>query len=264
MLVVTCLVLALQQGKPMGPDRCHRTEEYEYLFQETGYTLPEGRFEADLLVGRLEVEEFDEGPGDPDVTFDQFVAELAFGVFDWLMIEGELPLLRVEFDPGDSESGIGDIALEAKASLRSGPRNPIGFIPDVDVAGGVRLTLPTGDEDEGLGADDPTLEPFVAATYWIERWIGIHGRVGVQVQEDRRPFHNFNATAEFVPWGPELSLMAALSADREGSESDAVLIIPGAEYRFAGSPFALGASIPIGVNNDAPDWGFFLNGQLGF
>lgn len=261
MLVVTCLVLALQQGKPGGADRDRRTEEYEYMFQETGYTLPEGRFQGDLTLGRFEFDEFRDGP---DADFDIFLAELAFGVFDWLLVEGELPFERVDFDPGDSESGIGDIGLKAKASLRGAAGNPIGFIPDWDIAAGVRVTLPTGDEDEGLGEEEPTLRPFVSGTYWFERWVGIHAQIGTELQEDRRPLHLIGATGEFIPWGSELSLMGGLQIQREGSEDTAVLIIPGAEYRFPGAPFALGASLPIGANDDAPDWGFFINGQLGF
>jgi hypothetical protein len=261
MLVVTCLVLALQQGKP--PADRHRTEEYEYMFQETGYTLPEGRFQGDLWLGRFEFDEFLDDDG-PEAEFDTFVAELAFGVFDWLLVEAELPFVRVDVDPGSSESGIGDIALKAKASLRSSPKNPIGFIPDWDVAAGVRLTLPTGDEDEGLGEEELTLKPFVAASYWIERWVGIHAQLGTELQEDRRPMHMIGATGEFILWGPELSLMGGLQIEREGSEDAAILLIPGAEYRFSGSPFALGASIPIGVNDEAPDWGFFVDAQLGF
>lgn len=253
-MLVTLLVTVLAQGKPAPGSPKHRPEEYEFMLQKTGFTLPGSVLEADLTLGRFELD-------DPDVDLDQFVVEAAFGVTDWLTVEAELPFLRVDADPGDSESGIGDIALEAKASLKGGAANPIGFIPEFDVAAGVRLTLPTGDEDEGLGEEEVTLAPFVAGSWWIERWIAAHAFLGVEWQEDRRPVHRVNATAEFAPWSPELSLFAGLQVEREGSDASAVLFIPGAEYRFPGIPLSVGASLPIGVNDRAPDWGFLLNAQ---
>lgn len=257
--VVAFLLAAVpQQGRPT-----HRPEEIEHMLQETGYTLPRGAFEADLTLGRFEFDDFRRVRG-LDVTQDFFVPELAYGVTDWLMVEGELPFLKIDPDPGSSESGIGDIALEGKVSLKQAAGNPVGFIPDVDVAPGVRITLPTGDEDEGLGEEEATLAPFVAASHWIERWVAVHGRLALEWQQDRRPVHTFNATAEFVPWMPELSLFGGLLIEREGSDASAVSLIPGAEYRFPGSDLSAGIGLPIGINDRAADFGFLLNGQFRF
>jgi hypothetical protein len=263
-MLVTLLVTLLAQGKPAPGAPTHRPEEIEVMLQKTGYTLPKMVFEADLTLGRFEVDEFRRVPGRPDFDLDQCVAELAFGVTDWLTLEGEVPFLRIDFDPGDSESGIGDLALEAKASLRRAATNPIGFIPDVDLAAGVRMTLPTGDEDEGLGEEEATFGPFVAGSWWLERWVALHARLGLEWQEDRRPVHRVNVTAEFAPWSPEFSLMGGLQIEREGSDPSAVLLIPGGEYRFPGLPLALGASLPFGLTSRAPDWGFLLSAQYRF
>lgn len=259
-MLVTLLVTALAQGKPAPGSPTHRPEEYEFMLQKTGFTLPRMAFEADLTLGRFEFDDF----RGLDADVDQCVAELAFGVADWITLEAELPFLRVDADPGDSESGVGDIALEAKASLKAGATNPIGFIPDIDLAAGLRVTLPTGDEDEGLGEEEATLAPFFAGSWWIERWIAVHARLGLEWQEDRRPMHQANATAEFAPWAPEVSLFAGLQIEREGSDASAILFIPGAEYRFPGIPLSIGASLPLGVNDRAADWGFLLNAQYRF
>lgn len=259
MLVTSIVALMLQAKAPT-----HRPEEFEYMRQKTGYLLPERVFEGDVTYAHFEFDDFRGVSGRPDLTYDTFVAELAYGVFDWLTLEAELPFVQVDVDPGDSESGIGDIALEGKASLRQGPKNPIGFIADWDLAVGARVTLPTGDEDDGTGEEHATLAPFVAVSYWIERWVAIHGSLGVEWQQDRRPVHHLSATAEFCPFTPEWSLMGGLRVDREGTEPSAVSLIPGAEYRFAQIPLVLGASVPIGLTSRAPDVGFLLNAQFRF
>ncbi|HEX7897001.1 MAG TPA: transporter [Planctomycetota bacterium] len=252
----------LPQAQPVVPK--HRPEEFEYMLQKTGYVLPLNVLEGDLTLSHFEFDEFRRVGGRPDVDFDAFVAELAYGVTEWLTVEAELPFVRVDFDPGDSESGIGDIALEAKASLKRGGTNPIGFVSDVDLAAGVRVTLPTGDEDEGLGEEHATLAPFVAASYWVDSWVAVHARLLLEWQSERRPVHRFNATAEFIPWAPELSLMGGLQIEREGSDPSAISLIPGVEYRFPQIPLTPGASIPIGLTSRAPDVGFLLNVQYRF
>ena len=261
-LVLALGALTPQEAKPVAPR--HRPEEFEYMLQKTGYVLPLHVLEGDVTLSHFEFDEFRRVGGRPDVEFDALTAELAFGATDWLTVEGEVPLLRVDVDPGDSESGIGDIALEAKASLKQGPMNPIGFVPDIDLAGGFRVTLPTGDEDEGLGEEHATLAPFVSASYWIESWVAVHARLLLEWQSERRPVHRFNATAEFIPWMPELSLMGGILVEREGSDPSAVSLIPGVEYRFPQIPLTPGASIPIGVTSRAPDIGFLLNVQYRF
>jgi hypothetical protein len=254
-MAVSMFGALLPQAKQAGPT--HRPEEFEYMFQKTGYVLPLGVLEGDVTISHLE---FD----DPDVDFETFVAELAYGVTDWLTVEAEIPFVRVDPSPGSSESGIGDLAVDAKASLKQGAKNPIGVVPDIDLAVGARVTLPTGDEDEGTGEEHATLSPFVAVSHWFESWVAVHGQVLLEWQSERRPVHRFNVMGEFAPWVPELSLMGGLQIERVGSDSSAVTLLPGAEYRFPQIPLVAGASIPFGLNDKAPDIGFVLNVQYRF
>jgi hypothetical protein len=263
-MLVSLVGALLPQAKPAGGAPAHRPEEIEYMLQKTGYVLPAMVFEADVTFTHFEFDEFRRIPGKPDFEIDQFTAELAYGVTDWLTIEAELPFLSVDVDPGDGESGLGDIALEGKVTFKRGPTNPIGFLQDIDLAAGLRLTLPTGDEDEGLGEEHATLAPFVSGSYWFDTWVAFHARLMLEWQHERRPVHRVNATAEFVPWARELSLMAGLQIEREGDDPSAILFIPGVEYRFPQIPLTPGASIPIGLTSRAPDIGFILNVQYRF
>jgi len=262
-VLAAVLVAALSPQAQGGMGPKHRPEEYEFLRTETGYVLPEGVFEADATLQHLEFDEFRRIPGRPDITAQALVAELAYGITDWVTAEVEVPFRRLDFDPGSSESGIGDIGLEGKVSLKRGP-SPIGLVPDIDLAAGARVTLPTGDEDEGLGEENATFGLFVSTSHWIEKWFGLHGWVQGELQEDRRPVWRANAAAEFAPWDPAFSLFGALDFEREGSDSPAVSLIPGAQYRFPAMPLALGAGLPLGLSSRAADWGLLLNGEFRF
>lgn len=238
----------------------HRPEEYEFIQTETGYVLPESVVEADLTIEHFEFEDDD----DVEFTLQRFVAEVAYGVTDWLMIEGRVPFLRLDVDGGDSESGIGDLEFEGKVSLTR-KSSPVGFVPDaLDLSAGVRVSVPTGDEDEGLGRENASFAPFASASYWFDPRIGLHGRVEAELQQDERPQYRATAAIEFVPWDPSFSIFGALDFQRDGTESDGVTIAPGAQYRFPGMPLALGIGIPLGLNDDAPDWGILVNGEYRF
>ena len=260
-LAVLLSAPALQGQAGAGGKVQHRPEEYEFIQTETGYVLPEGMVEADLTLQNFEFEDDD----DLEFTAQALVAEAAFGLTDWLMLEGRVPFRRLDVDGGDSESGIGDLEFEGKVSLTR-KSSPIAFIPDgnVDVAAGLRVSVPTGDEDEGLGRENASFAPFVSASYWFDPQIGIHGRVESELQQDESPQHRATAAVEFIPWDPSFSFFGALDIRRDGSESDAITLVPGAQYRFPGMPLALGIGIPLGLNDEAPDWGVLVNGEYRF
>lgn len=248
------------QARPAGAAQ-PRSEEYEFIQTETGYVLPERIFEADLTIQHLE---FDDD--DFEFTAQALVAELAYGITDWAMIEARVPFRRFDVDGDGSESGIGDLEFEGKVAL-TGKSSPVGLIPDevgVALAGGLRISVPTGDEDEGLGRENASFAPFVSASYWFDPRIGVHGKVEGELQQDFKPQWRATAAIEFMPWDPSFSLFGALDFRRDGSESNGVTVAPGAAYRFPGMPLAIGVGFPLGLNDEAPDYGVIVNGEFRF
>jgi hypothetical protein len=258
-LLLACAQAQAQKGPAEPP---HRSEEMEYVRTETGFTVPRMAFEGDATLSHLVFDDFRGNNFDLDIL--TFQLEGAFGITDWIQAEMKVPFLWIEPDPGDDESGIGDIVLEGKTSFRQG-LSPVGFVP-IDLAGGLRVALPTGDEDEGLGREDPAFGIFAAASYPFIVWLTGHAEFWTEWQSGERPIHGVNVAAEFTPWMRELSLVGALNYSREGTEKAAVSLVPGVEYRLP-TPrpqMSIGGGIPIGLTSRAADIGFIADFQIRF
>ena len=86
--------------------------------------------------------------------------------------------MRVTEDPrsiDDSKTGVGDLQLRTKYHLLS--RN--GF----NLASGLNLRLPTGDEDDFQGLGDTTLTPFFSVAQEYGRF-DFHLAAGVEINAD--------------------------------------------------------------------------------
>ena len=253
---------AQDPGQKPSPEFPHQSEELEYIRTETGFTLPRMTFEADATLTILSYEDYG-GTEGLDLDFIGFSVEAAFGIVDGLQVEVELPFLWIDPSPGSQEQGIGDAVIEAKSSFRKGV-SQIGFAP-FDVAGGFRVTLPSGDEDEGLGREHASFGLFASASYPLLAWLAAHGEFWTEWQEDARPLHGVNTAVEMYPWSKELSLLAAINYSREGTEKSAVSLVPGAEFRFGDKrPMSIGAGVPLGITDRAADIGLIANFQLRF
>jgi len=251
-MVLAALVLAMSPQAAPPPADSRRPEELEVVRTKTAYTLKADELQVD---GVLSFIAFDDKGNRPEFDLTSFTAEATYGITDWLTGEIEIPLLHLDPDPGDTESGIGDIALELKAAFS---RN---LVP-IDLAAGIRTTLTTGDEDRGLGGDNSIFMPFAAVSYPFLPWMTGHGEVYAIVEEDRRPFHGLNLAADAVPWGPDLSLLLAFNVRRQGSDAAAWSIVPGAEYRWPEKSMAFALGLPIGLNSRAEDFGVIADFQI--
>ena len=90
-----------------------------------------------------------------------------------LSLLGTLPLARVDFQGGESHTGLGDLGLSAKVRLYASEHG--GLL----LSTGLGVELPTGDDEHGLGGGHPELTPFLIAssTLWHGggfEWI-VHG-----------------------------------------------------------------------------------------
>jgi hypothetical protein len=227
----------------------NRPEELEVVRRKTAYTLPADVAEVDVVFfsGALELDD------DEELDIARLSGEIAFGITDWLTGEVEVPFLAVDPDPGDRESGLGDVVLELKGAVS----------PDLvpfPLALGLRATLTTGDEDRGLGGNNSAFIPFAAAA-WTFDGMTLHAEIFARAEEDRRTVYGANVAVDVVPWGPEVSLLAGLNLQREVGESVQASLVPAAEYRWGERGFRFGAGIPIGLTDEGEDWGILLNFQ---
>ncbi len=190
-----------------------------------------------------------------------------------------VPASFFDVDPdggrSESEGGVGDVLLNYRYQVADGTASPFAFAPRAS------LVLPTGDEDEGLGAGEFGVQ--LNLPWSLERGaFAFHANAGVTA---------FEGVARELPGGgrsPERSLAAlnlGLSAiwiespviqpmvevltvfaeaiDDLGREDELteVLLSPGfrwAPYTSGASQVVVGAAVPVGLTDDAPDVGLFF------
>lgn len=103
------------------------------------------------------------GPFDVDTS--EATVYGRYGLLDDLAVRVDLPYVQNDPDFGDSESGIGDMDLQFQLRTYEDIFGYPYFIPYVTV------TLPTGDEDKGLGAGDATVTVGISYGSTINDWI---------------------------------------------------------------------------------------------
>lgn len=173
------------------------------------------------------------------------------------------------FGPTVEESGLGDMAINYRYQLFSDTERFPAVAPRVS------LILPTGDEKKGLGNGELGYQfnlpiskdmgaaalHFNAGTTYVA---GVDAGFGKDV--DLRSYFigcsavhhttpTFNLLLEYVTSFDEF-------ANGLGGKSDATssIVSPGVRYainRGNGAQYVLGLAAPVGVSDDAPDWGVF-------
>lgn len=85
-----------------------------------------------------------------------FSPYLRYGLMENLAVRVDVPLVNADPAIGGSETGLGDVEIELQLRTWQDIFDYPYFIPHVSV------TLPTGDEDKGLGKEDATVEAGIA------------------------------------------------------------------------------------------------------
>ena len=130
-----------------------------------------------LEVGlTAEVSEQSIGRSDVDVTETSVYAR--YGLLDDLAVFVDIPILEVDPDFGDSETGLGDIELGFQLRAYEDIFEYPYFLPYVT------MSLPTGDEDDGLGAGDPVYRGGISYGSTIHDWIDWVLDVSYQINPD--------------------------------------------------------------------------------
>lgn len=220
-------------------------EEIEQIRVKTAYVLDPGEVELDVVGSFLRFEEGEE---------TELLLEVEAGVTDWLLAEIEIPYLFLNPEEGRGERGIGDVELELKAKIP-------GAWNGIELALGVEVSFLSGDEDEGLGAPDTEIGAFAALSRRFEVFL-LHLELGAEAAEEVRAEYKAAAGVDVRPWGRPFSFLLALNGEIERGESPAWAIVPGFEIRF--DEIQGGVGIPLGLSEEAEDWGVLVDVELEF
>ena len=241
--LITLLLLCSQEESWPHP------EEIEQIRTKTAYVLDQGEVEVDLVGSFLR---FDEGGRKVDES--RLMVEVEVGVTDWLMAEIEVPYLFFNPRNGPGERGWGDIELELKAGL---PGHWNGF----KLAVGLEVSLPTGDEDKGLGSPETEVGFFIAVSRRFGR-LATHLQAAVEAAKGVRAGYEVRFALDASPWGREFSLLLALNGEIERGEGAGWSLVPGFEVRL--DEFQFGVGFPIGLTEEAEQWGVIVDVEFEF
>ena len=220
-------------------------EEIEQVRVKTAYTLDRGEVEVDLVGSFLRFEEGD---------VSRLLVEVEAGVTDWLLAEIEIPYLFVNPERGRGERGIGDVELELKGRIP-------GDWNGIELGIGVEVSLLTGDADEGLGGTETELGVFAAASRRFD-FFNAHLQVGAEVAEEARAEYEVAAAIDVRPWGRPFSFLLAVNGEIERGEGPGWTLVPGFEVRL--DEIQAGAGVPLGLSEEAEDWGVIVDVEIEF
>lgn len=246
-IAAAILVLLSAQDDRLPGDR---PEEIEVLRTKTAYPVQAQELEVDFVLSTLQFEDdrFER-------TETSLNLELTMGFNDWLTAEVEFPYLMLDESPGDSNSSFGDVQLELKAALRP------DLLP-VDGALGARVSIPTGDEEAGA-ADGTVLNLFAAFGHRLD-WLGLHAHPYVELEANKRVRYGLNVAAQARPWETPLFVYVGLNTRMKAGGDAEASLVPGAIYRWPGKKTELGVGVPLGITDDAEDWGLITDFQIAF
>lgn len=187
---------------------------------------------------------------------DMFEAGISFPF--WRHNEAEVRQGKEVSSTG--EEGPGDLSFYGKAlPLRT---------EWVDAGAGVQLSVPTGDEDKGLGIGEVAVVPFATVAAHLTPLVApldVRAHGGYQFVSDR------TVTAReaivygggfYYYWNDQLALRSEINGaivDVPGKENlDLIFWQPGLDVRLLmeGFDIVLRPTGSYGINDESPDWGF--------
>lgn len=177
--------------------------------------------------------------------------EVEFGVTDWWSFEVGLPYVLIDGKDGeDDESGIGDVELGSLFKLVE--------TDDLLLSAALGVTLTTGDEDRGLGAEDPVWSPQLLAAINVgpgQVYLGLGGEL--TEGDDKLTWH----AAYAHPLGPGAGVLE-LSCETGGGEVETYLS-PGYAWCIEDA-LIVTAGVAFGLSDDASDLGVVLRCTMEF
>ena len=124
-------------------------------------------------------------------------AELEWAFTRRIGLVVEAPLVQVNPEEGETEQGLGDLAVAPRFLLVDTER----FL----LSGNVEVSLPTGSETRGLGGGELAVAPSLSAWADLGNWVTVSAQVGTEhavESGDSELFYNAALTYSFT--GPRL------------------------------------------------------------
>ena len=186
----------------------------------------------------------------------------AFQLWANTEVGGRVGFGKTDIDIDDELEGTGatDLDVWGKYYWNLGDRG-------TEISAGAVLTVPTGDDAAGLGADAFALKGFVAGRFALESVI-LTGTLGLQANESGRIFESDDIDGEtsfaigggvIVPWSDSFSFVGELSWKTERFEDfeDDGRVLGGLNLRLSDRGM-LRPAVAIGLEDGAPDYMFII------
>ena len=142
-----------------------------------------------------------------DAEESELGVELEYALTRRLGLVVELPVVSVNPDRGETETGLGDAAIAPRALLVETDR----FL----LSGNLELTVPTGSESRGLGGGEVAVAPSVSTWLDLGRWVTLSTQFGTEhglETGDSELFYTAALTWSFQ--GPDLLAAAGTGGGR--------------------------------------------------
>lgn len=244
LLAPAVLALAVASVLLPGPVRAATPDERRFLqiFFEDAAVVENAWFEAQFRFQNLS--------GDADAL--RLGPVFAFSPVDRLELGGRFDFVDIDFGPS-SESGLSDAIVYGKWQFY---RNPVQF------AVGAELTLPIGDEDDGLGTDevDPSIFASVRKDLTDVTLTSMFGfrfnnnaDIGGASLDGKTSI--FLGGGALFPVQERFSLSGELTVETERYEdADSAVELTAGAYWYATDGFTLRGGLGVGLDDGSPDW----------
>ncbi len=139
---------------------------------------------------------------------------LLYGALDWIEVDIIFALLNLRPDPGENEFGFGDIVLFTKIKVlgENGYFRQNKFLPEIVLEPSV--SIPTGDEDKGLGSGSIELGILLAIE---KQLLGINCRANIGYFSSNDPTFDENFEDRFF-YGAQIDFPLFIDRLRVGTE----------------------------------------------
>lgn len=229
------------------------------VFGESGLVLDQGAWSFGGYFGRTSAS-FDTEFFDLEFGYNQLIVGAFYGLSDKLSVGAVIPFSSwsAETPLGDADaSGLGDIAGVLKYQ----------FVESADgkthVAAIGNVSLPTGDEEEALGAGDPVFGIGGALSHALSS-ASLHANAGVgfTTGDNSTTVLSFGGGVVF-PVSPTVMLSGELLGNSyetedflgESERTTVFDLAPGARFRVGSSTFIdAGVNIPLDNEKSGYDW----------
>lgn len=205
----------------------------ELLFVELPYAQEAGEVQVTLGTSLMAFDAASES---------EFVPVLEYGVTHRFQATLELPYASLDARGQTVERGLGDVEAELLYNI-------LADDSPVLLSVGWGIGLPTGNEDVGLDDGELTMEPSLRVGKHVGKSM-VYGAFAGELNGEETALHYGVAAVYSVGhWRPSLELSGAHSDDGEPW-----YFVPGLTRTGIGD-FELAIGSPVGLTDDAADWG---------